>query len=173
MDALDFLLEKIKPIASEHGINTYIVGSLQWVSPSDFILDDDSYIDDGRLLKLSPIGIPSMPLLEIELNNGLRLYKHRDQALTLQYKGKSIGVKWVIGFILANSKLVQQIRNTHSLHITTIAPTSHPIPFSSQELNSLREERRGQVCSCQGMNENCSRCQGNGKYLVDGLGNSV
>jgi hypothetical protein len=32
-------------------------------------------------------------LLEIELNNGLKLYKHRTEVLTRKYKGRSVSLE--------------------------------------------------------------------------------
>jgi hypothetical protein len=169
MDALDSLLEQIKPVASEHGMDAYIVGSVRWVPPTDH---HDGYVDDGRLLKLAPIGVPSRPLLEIEQNNGLRLYKHRDAAATRQYKGRPISAKWVFGFISANSELARQLSNAQPPPKPS-EPPPPPMPYSQQELDALHRERHEQSCSCRGMSENCPRCYGSGKYVVDGLGNRV
>ncbi len=38
-------------------------------------------------------------LLEVELNNGLKLYKHRTVSLTQQHKGHIVNVEWINGFI--------------------------------------------------------------------------
>ena len=170
MDALDSLLEKITPAAREHGMDAYIVGSIRWVPPTDY---HEGYVDDGRLLKLAPIGVPGRPLVEIEVRNGTRLYKHRDPALTRQYKGRFINVKWVLGFISANSELARQLSSITPPPNPSVEPAPPPMPYSQQELDALHEKRHEQSCSCQGTNESCPRCYGSGKYMVDGFGNRV
>lgn len=170
MDDLESLLEQIMPVASQHGMSAYIVGSANWVPA---IYDDDGYLDDGRLLKLSPIGVPSRPLLEIEMSNGLRLYKHKDSALTRQYKGRSITPKWVLGFIEANAEIAQHISNNPPAPKPRPEPPPKSAPYTQQELYSLQKERNEVSCQCRGMTEDCRRCFGSGHYTVDGLGNRV
>ena len=170
MDALDSLLEQIIPVASQHGMDAYIVGSVSWV-PATY--DHDGYLDDGRLLKLSPAGVPSRPLLAIELSDGLRLYKHKDSALTRQYKGRSITPKWVLGFIAANIDTARHIHNDPPAPKSEPEPRPSPAAYTQQELDELHQERHEVSCSCGGTAENCGRCYGSGRYTVDGLGNRV
>lgn len=170
MDVLDTLLGQIRTVASEHSMDAYIVGSLSWVPASD---DHDGYLDDGRLLKLSPAGIPSRLLLEVELRNGLRLYRHRDTELTNQYKGRRITPKWVLDFIIANSELARQLSSNPPQLKPAPEPSPSPVSYSQQELDDLHQERREVNCACGGMVENCTRCYGSGIYIVDGLGKRV
>jgi len=50
-------------------------------------------------LKLSRSDDKTHVLLEVELNNGLKLYKHRTVSLTQQHKGHIVNVEWINGFI--------------------------------------------------------------------------
>jgi|JI10StandDraft_1071094.scaffolds.fasta_scaffold87644_5 hypothetical protein len=174
MDALYRLLRQIGSVASQHGMSAYIVGSAKWVPASH---DHVGYFDDGRLLKLSPIGVPSRPLLEIELNDGLRLYKHIDSELTRRYKGRSITTKWVIGFIEANAENAQHISDNQPTPKSEPEPEPEPPPkyvqYTQKERDGLHKTRREVICQCRGNNEDCRSCFGSGHYTVDGLGNRV
>ena len=50
-------------------------------------------------MKLSRSDDKTHVLLEVELNNGLKLYKHRTVSLTQQHKGHIVNVEWINGFI--------------------------------------------------------------------------
>ncbi len=170
MDALESLLEQITPVASQHGMDAYIVGSAYWV-PATY--DHDAYLEVGRLLKLSPAGVPSRPLLEIEMIDGLRLYKHKDSTLTREYKGRSITSKWILGFIAANAEAAQHISKNPPAPKYEPEPPPNPAPYTQKELDDLHIERHEVSCSCRGVTESCGRCYGSGRYTVDGLGNRV
>lgn len=172
MDALERLLERIKPIAEAAGMVAVMVGTIRWVETND----PDAgygYIDDGRLLKIYPAGVPSRLILVIEYQDGLRLYRHRSQDLTSEFKGRKVTEEWVVGFISANEGLAREI-------VAEVASSSReqpiqkpPAPFTQSEIEGLRAQRSVVSCSCGGMAENCNRCFGRGSYVVDGLGNAV
>jgi hypothetical protein len=171
MDELERLLVEISVVAARHGMSAAIVGSCGWISPMTSY--EPGYYDDGRLLKLTPEGVPNRPLLEIELHlSRLRIYKHRELGLTERFKGRDITVKWVAAFIEANAALAQQLREEGARVAPNESP-SIPPPWAPEELRALRTERHPINCSCGGVNELCARCFGSGTYTVDGLGGPV
>lgn len=169
MDALDQLLSQTEQVATNHGMHAYMVGLRMWVPPS---YDHDGYFEDGRLLKICLVGVPTCPLLEIELDVCLRIYKHRNSELTAAYKGRSITSEWVINFIIANAAT--------AAGIVASRPTAPALPepappklLSPAELEAIRNERKVIPCPCHGVSENCVRCYGSGFYTADGFGNLV
>lgn len=171
LDALDYLLRDVTAHAAANGMQAYVVGSASWV-PATY--EHDGYLDDGRLLKISPKDVPSWPLLEVELNGYLRLYKHRDSELTRQYKGRRLTADWVLKFISANTTLAAEISANRAKSLPA-EPVSapEPPPLSPADAESLYKERITVQCSCGGRIEDCNRCYGSGSYVVDGFGHSV
>jgi hypothetical protein len=170
MDALDTLFGQIVAVAAQHDMDATIVGGRRWV-PST--AEEAGYFDDGRLLKLHPKGVPSRQLLEIELDQTLRIYKHRELGLTEQFKGRSVTVRWVLGFIAANAVLARQVSQDRERTPTINESVAPPTPFAPEELQALQAERHSVSCFCRGLFETCLRCYGTGAYVVDGLGNPV
>ena len=169
MDALDQLLSQTEQAATNHGMRAYMVGSKMWVPPS---YDHDGYFDDGRLLKICPAGVPTCPLLEIELDLCLRIYKHRNSELTAAYKGRSITSAWVINFIVANAATAADIIANRPIVPALPEPTP-PKLLAPEDLEAIRNERKVVSCPCGGVSENCVRCYGSGFYTADGFGNRV
>jgi len=172
LDALDNLLCEVSAHATANGMHAYLVGSIASVPPT---YEHDGYVDDGRLVKICPSDVPNYPLLEIELNGYLRLYKHRDSDLTRHYKGRRVTVEWVKQFISANAPLAAEIIANR---IKASAPeqssvSEPPRSLSLEDVESLHKERIQIQCPCGGRNENCNRCYGSGSYMVDGFGHSV
>ena len=169
MDALELLLSQTEQTATNHGMQAYIVGSKRWVSS---IYKFDGYFDDGRLLKICPVGVPTCPLLEIEMAWCLRIYKHRNAELTAIYKGRNITSKWVINFIVANAARAADIVINRPISPTFPEPTL-PRLLAPDEMETIRNERKVVSCSCGGVSENCVRCYGSGLYMINGFGNRV
>jgi hypothetical protein len=170
MDALDTLMRAISDTAVQHGMEATMVGSRRWISAT---ADEPGYTDDGRLLKLIPRGVPTRPLLEIELDGATpRIYKHRESDLTARFKGRAVTATWVAGFISANSALAHELLSNHAVPRTP-QRASEPQPFVPMEWAALHAERHTVTCSCGGRTETCSRCFGTGTYQVDGLGNAI
>lgn len=169
MDALDQLLSQTEQTAANHGMHAYMVGSKIWMSPS---YDHDGYFDDGRLLKICPVGVSTCPLLEIELEVCLRIYTHRNSELTAAYKGRSITSEWVINFIVANAGTAADIVANRPIARPPPEPIP-PKPLAPEELEAIRNERKVVSCPCGGVSENCVRCYGSGFYTADGFGNRL
>lgn len=169
MDALDQLLSQTEQTATNHGMHAYMVGSKMLIPPS---YDHDGYLDDGRLFKICPVGVPTYPLLEVELEVCLRIYKHRNSELTATYKGRRITSEWVVNFIIANAATAADIIANRPITPYRTKATS-PKPLPPEEGEAMRNERKVVSCPCGGVSENCVRCCGSGFYTADGFGNRV
>ena len=107
MDALEQLLHETEELAATHGMHAYMVGSKSRVF-------EGTYLDDGRLFKISPMDVPETPILEVELRGHLRIYKHRNSELTSEYKERKITLEWVTQFIVVHAAWAAEIRlNKH------------------------------------------------------------
>lgn len=76
----------------------------------------------GGLLKVSPKGVPSKILLELEQESitldderivygDICLYKHKDKNLSMEYKGRKISNKWVLSFLSHNCNEAMSLTN--------------------------------------------------------------
>lgn len=156
MDLLEKTLENIKDLAQEKNLYAYISGK-----KNKIFLENSSHrycIDDGRLLKLSRMNDKKCVLLEIELNNGLKLYKHRTEVLTRKYKGRSVSLEWIKGFINANKDT------------SILLDTKNPNQLEEKDLRDIYKQTFNTVDTifCKqcggdgGLNGRCPRCSGNG-----------
>lgn len=167
---IEWLLEKIADTAAENSMDAYIVGV------GSYVLHDE-YIPDGRLLKLCPKGIKTRVLLELDVwRNSARIHKHRDYELTEEYRGQSVSLEWITGFIRANRAMAEEIileYDRRALAARVVTPFTSADHLSPEDISAKQMERHQVACACNGMNENCARCLGNGRYIVDGFGNIV
>jgi hypothetical protein len=146
-------------------MEAFIVGSEGYYS-------NDEYIPDGRLLKICPKDVRTKVLLEIEAGN--RIYRHRNYKLTEKYKGRTIGLDWITGFIQDNKNLAESLIKEKSEILNPVKTVAlKPKSLSEEELINLRSERHIKNCECNGRNESCPNCFGKGFYLRDGLGKKV
>jgi hypothetical protein len=170
MDAFERLVEGVVQAAPKFGMEASVVGGISWVPGSN---GRDGYEEDGRLLKIFPSGVPTCLLLEVEFSNGLRLYSHREPALTREFKGRTVTAEWVLAFMAANKDLAVSIKNRPRPAQAEPRRGSPITPYSAEEIAALRAERHTVTCSCRGVAENCRICFGSGTYAADGFGNRL
>lgn len=166
---MEKLLNEIRPIADENGMEAFIVGSKAHY-------EGDEYWPDGRLLKICPKGVRTRVLLEIEAGwGGYKLYRHRSSELTERYKGRQITPDWIIGFLRNNASLAAEIAadNPSPELSPPRTPAPKPLPLSDDEIEEKRKERRTVSCLCRGEVEDCMYCFGKGFYEIDGFGNRI
>lgn len=169
MDTLEHMLQTVIPIAKEHSMEAYIVGTYRTGE------------EDGRLLKVSAIGNRSYVLLELESTFPLvRLYRHRTEKLTSQYKGRVVNVEWLKKFIIQNHQLAVRIAREWQSQVLEQSesqfrqPLRRDTPRTDHSDPQTRKTTRLVIsCSCHGEVEGCSKCYGSGAYTVDGYGNLV
>ena len=169
MTTLERMLHAVIPLAAEHSMDAYIVGTYQYGE------------EDGRLLKVSPAGIRSYALLELESTwPAVRLYRHRNDELTAQYRGRVVNLDWLKDFIVQNHELAVQLAREGQFQITeqTESQFRQPLRRNTPKKDEVDPETRKKTrlvisCSCHGEIEGCSKCYGSGTYTVDGYGNPV
>jgi hypothetical protein len=171
MNTLQRMLQTVIPLAAEHSMDAYIVGTHHFGE------------EDGRLLKVSPVGIRSYTLLELESTwPAVRLYRHRNDELTSQYRGRVVNLEWLKEFIIQNHQLaVRLAREWQSqVHEQPVSQFRQPLrrstgtPKKDEVDPQTRKKTRLVIsCSCHGEVEGCSKCYGSGTYTVDGYGNAV
>ena len=110
----------------------------------------------------------------LEIEKGNILYRHRNNQLTKEFKGRKVSLDWILNFIKQNSALAKNIiaeeKNKPEIDKT---PHIKPEPYSEEEIKKLRLQRNTVHCSCGGMQDNCTNCFGKGYYITDGLGKKV
>lgn len=166
---MEKLLEEIRPIAEEYGMEAFVVGSKAHYEGGE-------YWPDGRLLKICPKGVRTRVLLEIEATwGGYKLYRHRSSDLTEKYKGRQITRDWVIAFLKNNAVVAAEIGadNSPAEPKPVLLTRPKPLPLSDEEIEKKRNERRMVSCSCRGEVEDCMYCSGKGFYETDGFGKRI
>ena len=167
MNTLERMLQTVIPLAAEHGMDAYIVGTHHYGE------------EDGRLLKVSPVGIRLYAMLELESTwPVVRLYRHRNDELTSQYRGRVVNVEWLKEFIIQNHQLAVRLAREWQSQILERPesqfrqPLRRNTPKTVEMDPQTRKKTRLVIsCSCHGEVEGCSKCYGSGTYTVDGYGN--
>lgn len=163
---MEELLDRIKHIADECGMDVFVVGSKAHYK-------GDEFWPDGRLLKICPKGVRSRVLIEIEAGSGgYLIYKHRTSELTARYKGRKISSDWLVDFVKHNQAFAKDIAaaNPPPEPPPSIEPAQGAKPMSQDEIEKRKQERHIVRCFCRGEVEDCAYCNGAGFYETDGLG---
>jgi len=107
-------------------------------------------------LKLSRSDDKTHVLLEVELNNGLKLYKHRTVSLTQQHKGHIVNVEWINGFIKTNgdNSIFSETKKTQNIEEKIQRKTYKQIFDTSDSIFCKQCGGDG------GLNGRCPRCSG-------------
>lgn len=98
-------------------------------------------------------------------------YKQREESLLLEIQGLKSDIQVLQG---ANERLSAELKTAAVARSRNVARAKQPTTNDSTELGeSLLNERRVVNCSCHGEVENCFKCDGTGRYTVNGYGNPV
>ena len=107
MATLDQLLSQTEELATSCGMHAKVVWLKSRGHPDQGL---DGLLSDGGLFIISPIDVPDISILEVERQDHLRIYKHRNSELSNDYWGHRITVDWVKKFIIANAAFAADIR---------------------------------------------------------------
>jgi hypothetical protein len=169
---MDNLLSDIEQQATKSGMEAYIVGSKGF-----FDAKSEMWIPDGRLLKVCPVGVKTRVLLEIDNVSKFgkyKLFSHRTEELTREFRGRYVSVDWIIQFIKINEAVAKSIsaKAKASAEFEEKEKSKKVVAknLSDEEISEKKSQRLMVNCPCGGMNDRCNFCYGRGRYETNGLG---